>query len=140
MAKKDKPCIAYLNMGPWPVYVGFTTSEDDFQREMKRLGVEGSIDFLGHGRAHATTHTLENAGSLCIVIAMEAPTRKRSREQYAALLAHEAVHVVQGLRDELSRSEPLGHEAEAYLVQQIVQECLQMAWDTPRKRRTAPVG
>jgi hypothetical protein len=69
------------------------------------------------------------------VIVMCPPSRKASKEQYASLLAHEAVHVVQEMRDKLG---DLGSEAEAYLVQQIVQEGLQVAWGTNRTIRKEP--
>jgi hypothetical protein len=69
------------------------------------------------------------------IIVMCPPSRRASKEQYASLLAHEAVHVVQEMREKLG---DLGSEAEAYLVQQIVQEGLQVAWKTGRTTVKTP--
>lgn len=130
-----KERIHYLDLGPWPGYVGFTTSADAFSREMKRLKVKDPSRFVSNERSNATTHFFTNHGSALAIICMEPPTRKRTKEQYAALLAHEATHVVQQMRDDLGE---LGKEAEAYLVQQIVQEGLQTAWKTGRVTRREP--
>lgn len=130
--------IRYFNMGPWPVFVGFTTSEEAFAKEMERLKIEG-VNFLARERAHATVHILERSGSLTFIIAM-APfnPRRVTREMYAALVAHEAVHIIQEMQNELAKGESLGKEAEAYLVQQIVQESLQDAWASNKCRATEP--
>jgi len=131
----DTPCIPYFNMGQWPLYVGFTTSRKAFAREMKRLGHPG-IAFLAGDYANATMHTLEKDGCLTCIIAMEKPTG-RSAEQVAGMVAHEAMHIVQELWSQIGEKEP-GREAEAYLVQQIVQCCLQEAWKTGRVRKAEP--
>lgn len=138
---KDKPPkgIRYFNTGPWPVYIGFTTCEKAFAAEMKRLKVT-DVNFLGTARASATTHILPNCGSLCFIITTRPFQQcKVPKEGYAALIAHEAVHVIQEMREGLARGESLGIEAEAYLVQQIVQECLQDAWKSTKVRSTEPV-
>ena len=137
--KKDRPRIAYFNMGAWPVYVGFTTDEKAFAREMKRLDIDDP-DFLGHENAGATTHmyTAKGKSDTYIITIVPFNARKVSREQYAAILAHEAMHVVQDMRRRLAKGESLGDEAEAYLIQQIVQECLQIAWASSKVRSTTP--
>lgn len=136
---KDEPCIFYYNLGAWPNYLGFTTSEEDFGKEMKRLGFEkDDVKFLGSERSNASTHFFTRRGKHLTIICMEPPSRAISKEQYAALLAHEAVHVIQEMQAELAGGKSLGHEAEAYLVQQIVQEGLQRAWSTGRTTRREP--
>jgi hypothetical protein len=115
--------------------VGFTTSDDAFQREMKRLKVREPGGYI-NPNANATTHYLTGSnGDRTTIVCIEPPSKKRSKEQYAALVAHEATHVVQDMRERLG---DLGHEAEAYLVQQIVQEGLQKAWKTNRVTRRKP--
>jgi len=52
---------------------------------------------------------------------------EKTKEQYAALLAHEALHAIQEMRD-LNGGDPFCQETEAYLLQMIVQDCLQIAW------------
>lgn len=127
----------YFNLGPWPFYVGFTTSEKAFAAEMKRMKIGQEIAYLGRERANATTHFLNGTDMVCAIIA--APpfnNKKHSREQYASLISHEAMHVIQEIRRELNRGEHLGDEAEAYLMQQITQESLQIAWGSGNRRST----
>lgn len=138
--KNSKPPkdVKYFNMGMWPIYVGITTCEKAFGLEMKRLKIEG-VNFLARERATATTHIFEKGGSLCFLIAIEPfSARRRSREAYAALIAHEAMHVIQELQKELAHGQSLGIEAEAYLMQQIVQEGLQWTWRSNKTRCTEP--
>lgn len=128
--------VHYINTGPWPGYIGFTTSADAFAREMRRLKVKEPNNFTKNERSNAATHFFSNHGASLAIICMEPFSRRRSKEQYAALLAHEAVHVIQEMRSNLGE---LGSEAEAYLVQQIVQEGLQRAWATGRTTRKVPI-
>jgi hypothetical protein len=124
-----------MHTGPWPWYIGFTTDEDAFQREMRRLSIKDAGPGVNAG-SNASTHHLVSGSTNAAIIVMHKPTRQASKEQYAALLAHEAVHVVQEMREKLGE---LGREGEAYIVQQIVQEGLQIAWATGRTLRKEPV-
>jgi predicted RecB family nuclease len=125
-------------MGTWPCYVGFTVSQKAFKREMERICPKQEVPFLGSSRANATTHFLTKDGATTAIIAMMSPKRaKVSFEQYAALVAHEAVHVAQQIWLDIGEKEP-GKEAEAYFVQHIVQFCLQEAYKTGRCRRLIP--
>lgn len=126
--------MMYINTGPWPYYIGFTSDPAAFGKEMKRLKVDGQPRFLNEN-AGATTHFLDNHGTSTAIICIEPYSRKLTKEQYAAMIAHEAVHVVQDMRRNLG---DLGEEAEAYLAQMMVQECLQFAWKSTHVRRTAP--
>lgn len=118
----DKPCVRYFNMGPWPVCVGFTQDPRAFAREMKRMKIGDPPSFVASDHANATMHSFERHGrDLAIIITL--PKTKHSYAQIAALLAHEAVHVAQAMWDWLGESAP-GKEAEAYLVQHILQGCL----------------
>lgn len=131
----DEPHIPYFNMGQWPLFVGFTTSRKAFAREVKRLG-NPTVKFLASDHSSATMHTFVEDGSTVCIIAMEKPAG-RSNEQVAGMIAHEAVHVAQELWARIGEREP-GREAEAYLVQMIVQCCLQEAWKTGRVRKDRP--
>lgn len=141
LSRPIRPHVAYFHMGPWPVFVGFTTSETDFNREVRRLGIEADPPprFTGSQHGNACTHVWENDGKLLLLLTMQVE-RSRPREQAAALIAHEATHVVHEMREWLNQGNPLGAEAEAYLVQYVTQECLQLAWDTGRSLRTVPRG
>jgi hypothetical protein len=48
-----------MNTGPWPWYIGFTTEEEAFQREMKRLRVKDAGPGVKAG-SNAATHHLVN--------------------------------------------------------------------------------
>ena len=137
MRKKPPKGIRYFSTGPWPVFIGFTTCPKVFKREMKRLGVE-DVDFYASRHANATTHHFTKDNQNIWLITMAPYSRKCTQEQYAALIAHEAVHVIQGMGRELAGGRSLGEEAEAYLVQQIVQESLQVAWKSNMARRGTP--
>jgi hypothetical protein len=131
--------VHYIHCGQWPVYIGFTVSSIAFEREMKRLKIGKDVSFLVHGNAAATTHFFINKRSLCCIIAMSPPSAKQNKAMYAALLAHEALHVIQEMRDELNKGQPFGNESESYLLQMIVQECLMIAWfNRPKSRQTQP--
>lgn len=54
------------------------------------------------------------------------------------MIAHEAQHVVQYIREEFNGHHDFGVENEAYLLQYIVQSCLQELWKTKRVMRTRP--
>ena len=113
--------MIWPHMGPWPVYFGFTTSEKRFKREMKRLGIKGN-PFILNDHSDATLHSLTNPeGKACYILAMRKPRKGITKAQIAAMIAHEAVHVIQYMRENLG---PLGTEAEAYIVQYITQSCL----------------
>jgi hypothetical protein len=128
----------WLDTGQWPCYIGFTTSEQAYNRCMKRMSVSDPSPWIAHARAGATMHTLTNDTSLTLIICISPPSRKHSKEQYAALIAHEALHVVQQMEREYYPSGRFDDESAAYLLQHIVQHCLQHAWATGRTRKTAP--
>lgn len=130
------PQIRYIDMGCWPYHVAFTPDPAEFDREMRRLKIKDQRA-LNH-RADATTHFLVHDGhSPIAIIVLPYPKSRVFKEQYAAMLAHEAVHVIQDMRDQLGE---LGCEAEAYIAQQIVQEGLQQAWKTGRSKRVRPAA
>jgi hypothetical protein len=134
----DAPAIHYLNMGQWPCFVGIAISEEAFDAEMARLKVTDPPSFLGRARSNACVHSFINRGALCIILAIEPWTRKRTKEQYAALVAHECVHVIQEIKEEYSPGNALGVESEAYLMQYLVQETLQLAFSSTKERATEP--
>lgn len=131
--------VHYMHPGPWPVYVGFTTSPKAFAREIRRMDIEGGDDFLASDYASATTHMFNApCGMRCYIICMPPFEDSETREQYAALLAHEGLHVIQDMHDCLNRGESFGREADAYLLQMVVQECLHQAWGSGASRRVVP--
>jgi hypothetical protein len=136
----NAPCVAYFEMGPWPFYCALATSEAEFAAEMARIGVVEWC-YLKNSSCQASTGWFALPGDAGLaIISVPLRRRGRSREQLAALVAHEALHVVQMLADRINDGERLGDEAEAHLIQHIVQECLTVLWNTGRDLRKAPPG
>lgn len=129
--------VEYLHPGQWPVHIGFTTSETAFNEEMNRLKIPGDTrpSFV---TSDAAMHTFERNGSLLFIICMKPTGRRHSKEQVASLVAHEAIHVVQHMERELYVNGRFDDENAAYLLQHIVQHCLQHMWNTKRERSVEP--
>lgn len=135
--EKDAPCIEYVHMGPWPNFVGFTVDSEAFEKELARLEIPPQ-PFIARSGANATTHYFVKGRTQVTIVCMQAPHLRISPEAYAALVAHEAFHVIQYMREDLNQNECLGREAEAYLMQHLVQEFLQIAKYRNRSRRIHP--
>lgn len=128
--------VTYINMGPWPVFVGYCTSRKAFKQEMRRLGVKSVPQFI---TGNMTTHIFDGpTGALCCIIACPPMSKHVSWEAYAALVAHEALHVAQEMRLQLNKGQCLGAEAEAYIVQYITQSILQDVYKTGREHSIKP--
>lgn len=135
----SEPHIDYFHMGQWPVYFGFTTSPKAFKREVKRMGVKSDVPFFARERANATTHFFVTPeGASCVIITMPKVAKGQPHSQYAALVAHEALHVIQEMHRELNKGASFGDEADAYLIQSLVQNCLQIAFEEGLEKRTVP--
>ena len=102
-------------------YLGFCQSERVFKKELKKLGVKGRVDFVSEG-AGATTHYFEKDDETIIIVCIDKDLSV-SAAQYAALIAHEAVHVWQWMRDDMKEKEPSA-EFEAWAIQSITQKML----------------
>lgn len=139
---KDRPAkgVHYLNMGPWPGFIGLVFDDKAFQAEMKRLDIPREVKMLGHSRAGATLHEFVSPKGDCVWLLALGPTKGRTKEQIAGLVAHEAMHIIQFMQAELAGGKSLGAEAEAYLMQMIVQEALQILWKSNKVRREVPTA
>jgi len=124
-----KPRIKYFETGPWPIYLGFTRDETSFLSEMRRLNIPNPPDFVTKN-ADATTHILSGSGNITLttIIICVKPSKKHSKEQHTALVAHEAVHVWWGVCEAMGGDSHPGGEHEAYGVQWITQVILEELW------------
>lgn len=114
--------MKYFDAGAWPIYIGFTRSEAEFIKELKRLKVPNEhIGSFCKGGAAMHTLESENGGLTCIITLHE--WKGYELAQVAAMVAHEAVHVAQALWEHIGEREP-GKEAEAYFIQWLTQCCL----------------
>jgi len=106
---------------------------------MRRLQIADEPPFLQRDTAQATTHLFmrQDGSKVCIITALPQPSGV-SNEQYAALIAHEALHVVQYVREAVNCGNPLGDETESYMIQHILMECLSLAWNTGRTVSVVP--
>lgn len=122
-----------------PLYVGLCTSEEMFNREMRRLEVPRSEwpKFIP-ANAHACVHFLNSKdgdGELALVCIDG--SIERDRVAVYALLVHEAMHVWRATLLSLGESRP-SSEFEAYGMQSLCQELFE-GYDeqtaaTPKKK------
>lgn len=121
--------VVWCDRGWQPVYYGFCPSRRAWSREMRRLGVAGRSD-TSYPTSHGCTTSFEKDGKLCLIVSLcERTSRQRTRVEIAGLLCHEATHVWQLIRDQISEPNP-GREMEAYAVQAIFQSLYQAWLDT----------
>lgn len=137
MYDTDAPDIRYFHMGQWPCYVGFTTDEKAFEAEMKRLRVDDPPPFISNEHSHATTHFLYNRDMLTVIVTIRRQ-KKRMKEQIAALIAHEAAHVMQEMERQFYANGRFDNETEAYLVQYLTQQFL-FEYNNPGKNMTRSI-
>lgn len=114
--------MEWFDMGPIPIYFGVCFSEAAFEREMKRLHLKDSPEFLSKD---AACHYLTNPEQQdAVIIAFDpAKVRGKSQAQIAAILAHEASHCADFAIESMGDAEPSG-EMRAYLVQHFTQSAL----------------
>ena len=100
-------------------YLCLVRSQKDFDGVIKQSGVTDPLRWLGVG-ASATTTSIKNLGNERITIVSLNPgvERDHSPIQIAALLCHEAVHVVQHHCHAIGEDSP-SDEFEAYAIEQI---------------------
>lgn len=120
--------IKYLQNNFFPVCIGFISTEKEYKREMKRLGMGDEYSFLQTDHASATLHSgTDKFGRYIMVLCvntLEAP--KRTPIEVSSLMAHEAVHVWQKVKAYIGEGETI--ETESYFVQYITQfflECIE---------------
>jgi len=130
-SRKERPHITYLD-GPFPIMVGYASSEKRFYREMKRLGIKDPLAFVTDG-ASATTHILSSTTSQTVCIVCLGSTKGKSPAQVYALMVHEAVHCWQETRKAMREEEP-SSEFEAYTIQHYAQRFMEEFAANRRKR------
>jgi hypothetical protein len=112
----------YLPMGPAPCSVGFCLDDETYLAEMRALKIKDFNPFISPG-ADATVHEFQSTATVPIALLCIDTKQRRSLTSSAALIAHEAVHILQFIKREM-REREAGAEFEAYTVQWVVQEVL----------------
>ena len=130
----DKAHILYFNLGPIPLWFGFTARPKHFKQEMKRLGISNPPTFTHEG-APATAHyfTHPRNGLMVIVTIDKAQAKKHSRDEVYGLLTHEAVHVYQRAIESMRDNSP-SDEFMAYCIQDWSQK-LWLAYEDDKRAR-----
>ena len=109
------------NLVQSPVFLALCTTEKEFHKELKRLGVPKEPFLHGDGDA-TTSNYVSKEGNNCAIVTIHRHKDKK-RSQVDALLVHEAVHVWQWIKELLGEHEP-SKEFEAYSIQSISQELI----------------
>lgn len=108
-------------MGPRLALVG---CQRQFNAAKRSAGVACTDAYLESGWGACVHSYADQAGNLVCIVAVDLEACKsKDGIEIAALLAHEAVHVWQRVRDMLGPGD-LGKEMEAYAVQNIVSELM----------------
>lgn len=116
---------------PTPFKWGLSTSQADFNRKLKWMGLS-TFNYVSHG-AHATTHSFQDDSGAEVLIVSVGPSLDKTIEDVYGLLVHEAVHVWQAARESIGEKEPSG-EFEAYAIQNIAQTLME-AWRKKMKNK-----
>ncbi len=103
-------------------YLMLCTTEAQYLKAAKSMGVVNPLAFMGVN-ANASVHTFVKAGKTACIVCMKID-RKRTFNEIASMLAHEAVHVSQDLFADIGEDKP-GREIEAYAVQNILFQLLE---------------
>lgn len=112
-----------------PVYFTLCTSQSILNAEAKRLKVPPSELTP---KSDATTNFLQSDNGYWIAVICLF-NHKHTKNETKALLAHEAMHVWQKIRELIGEEKP-SHEFEAYAVQSLCQSLFD-EYDRQRRRR-----
>ena len=109
-----------------PCYLALCTNKKLFRKAMRHLGIpeKDHPPFLANWHSNATVHFFElrEEGKMCAVVCL-GDFKGHDQVTIFGLLTHEAVHVWQAHRENISETHP-GREQEAYAVQGIAQELM----------------
>lgn len=117
-----------------PCHYAICANEKDYKKELVRLKIspKSRPPFLSRG-AHATVHFFDQTkhNHLAAIVCVGS-LKGMTRGQIAGLIAHEAVHIWQEVREHLGEDRP-SSEFEAYAVQNITQRLIDSFYKQKRK-------
>jgi hypothetical protein len=119
---KDKPFIKYIDVGPYPIWLGFTNDEKAYHKELDRMHLKDHPDFILSG-SNATTHTFREVKKNDWLIIITIDPGKRELDQLFGLLIHEAAHAFFRILERIDERHS-GEEIEAYTIQHIAQSMI----------------
>lgn len=107
-------------------HLALCLTEEQFHQKLKelKLAKKDYPPFLGTWHSHATVHFFKNeAEKSAAAVVCLGDMKGYDYAEVASLIAHEAVHIWQAIRETLGEKEP-SSEFEAYSIQNIVQTLL----------------
>lgn|SRR5690606_10088809 len=116
MPKKKE--VEYINKNLFisPIYIGFVPDEKSWKAECKRLDL-GSVEYL---KTLGKTYFFESKDGKTIAFVMIHEKCDKHPALAAAIICHEAVHVVEEVFREIGESKP-SEEFRAYVTQNVFQ-------------------
>lgn len=126
MSKADNPKWLDRTLIVSSHFFTLCTTEDGFTKVLKHLQIPKGQrpPFVNNWHSDATAHYFENRGERTkSVVVCVANFEKKSPPQIAGLLAHEATHIWQQIKDDYGERNP-SPEFEAYSIQSITQQLL----------------
>jgi hypothetical protein len=107
-------------VAPLAPYVTLVRTERDYLKAMKTCGIVNPDKWVSDENGGATVHYLADLkGKKCCIVAISV-SKDGTPIEIAALLVHEAVHVVQNYFEDISERNP-AKEQMAYAVQYMSQ-------------------
>jgi len=117
-----KDGTAWVNYAVYPMHLAIVDNQDDLNAIWDHLDINEQDRHLPSGKATTFNYINHKSGHIASVVFL---SDKLSWNPYsvAGVAAHEAMHVVQDLWNHIGERKP-GAEAEAYLLQSIVDEIM----------------
>lgn len=112
--------MKFMNMGPYPVELGFTVAEAEWQREVKKRGCPASTF---PSTAGCVTRFKQDHGAALMIVTF-ADFKRLTPVERIGVVVHEATHIWQFIVEYLNE-EAVGWEIEACAIQWITQWLLE---------------
>lgn len=109
--------MKWIDLGPYPVDLGFCSGEADWNREMKRL----RLTFPYPTSVGTVSRVIDSP--LCLIVTLNGLEELHPIQRVGAAV-HEAAHVWQQILSYI-QEEAVGHETEAYFIQWIVESFIE---------------
>jgi len=117
--------MKWLPTTPFPKYIGCTKSEKEFKAFLKKNNIPDDTEWVGP-LAFASTHYFNHGPIICV------NTGKTNVAELAGMLAHEAVHAWEFVKQSIGESQ-VTDELDAYMVQFITSNVLRLLYPNLRK-------
>jgi hypothetical protein len=117
--KPDYGKTRWVELGVFPGFVGFVPDKDSWDKTVKNLGNPTESYPTTDGRC---TQFVKGQETTILITVADGAEKNRSLSQVVGIIAHEATHAWQMIKDNIGERNP-GHETEAYFIQCVTQTC-----------------